>query len=546
MENQKKILTATGQSENESYGAGRVTLVGAGPGDPGLITVLGQQMIRQADAIVYDALANPVLLDLAPAHAQRIDAGKRAKEHRLTQDQTNQLLVDLARQGKHVVRLKGGDPYLFGRGAEEAQFIASHGVMVTVVPGITSGIAAPMYAGIPVTHRDHASAVCFVTGHEDPAKADTALDYAALAALVSAGGTLCLYMGVGRIKAIRDTLMESGLPGDTPLAAIRWGTLPQQQRVVTTLANAVNDFKTHAMAAPAIIVVGPVAGIDAAGLDFFFNRDRKPLLGQTVVVTRTRQHASSLTDQLRSFGAAVLEAPTIELAPSPPSELAKVDAALHMLFDFDWLVLTSAHAVHALAQRLTEINDAADEAADDADPLDARSFAGLSIATVGGKTSAALWDELRIKPDYQAADSNGLALGRELTQKFAMDGTKVLLLRSDIARPDLPRVLADAGAAVTEHTLYQTLPAAALPDDVLAALRDGAVDWVTFTSSSTAQNMVQILGDEAALLEQTRRASIGPVTSQALSELGLPATVEAASASIEALVRAIVDHAPAR
>jgi len=529
MEISKKNQKSTGHDPQGSYG--RVSLVGAGPGDPGLITVLGRQMLESADAVVYDALANPELLGLAPQDARRIDAGKRAKKHRLTQDQTNQLLVDLAKEGKHVVRLKGGDPYLFGRGAEEAQFIAQRGIAVTVVPGITSGIAAPMYAGIPVTHRDYASAVCFVTGHEDPTKQQTALDYAALAALVRAGGTLCLYMGVGRIQAIRDVLIKHDLPGGTPLAAVRWGTTPKQQRLVTTLDHAAADFEKHGMAAPAIIVVGPVAGIDPLGLDFFFNPDRKPLLGQRVVVTRTRQQASSLSDLLRARGAQVLEAPTIEIAPAPPEELAKIDEALGNLFQFDWLVLTSPNAAHALADRIEAI-----------DGLDARSLAGVSIATVGGKTSAALWDRLRITPDYQANDSSGAMLAQELIGQYALDGAAVLLLRADIARPDLPRLLTEAGADVTEHAIYQTRPADALPEAVTDALANGEVDWVTFTSSSTAQNLVALLGDQRAALESCNRASIGPVTSKTLHTLQLPPTVEAAEASIEALVEAIARH----
>jgi len=529
METTEKNQNSIGPHPQGSYG--RVSLVGAGPGDPGLITVLGRQLLEAADAVVYDALANPVLLDLAPPDAQRIDAGKRAKKHRLTQDETNQKLVDLAKQGLHVVRLKGGDPYLFGRGAEEAQFIASHGIPVTVVPGITSGIAAPMYAGIPVTHRDHASAVCFVTGHEDPTKTQTALDYPALAALVKAGGTLCLYMGVGRIEPIRDTLVKHGLSGATPLAAVRWGTLPRQQRLVTTLADAPRDFEQYGMAAPAIIVVGPVAGIEPDGLDFFFNPRQKPLLGQRVVVTRTRQQASELSDRLRGYGAEVLEAPTIQVHPAPPETMHEIDQALDNLFPFDWLILTSPNAVHALADRLAALPG-----------LDARSLAGLSIATVGGKTSAALWDRLRVEPDYEAQDRSGAALAQELTEHYPMDGTQVLLLRADIARPDLPRLLHDAGATVTEHAIYHTTPAAALPEVVLEALRAGDVAWVTFTSSSTAENLVSLLGDERELLEGCCRASIGPVTSRTLTGLGLPPTVEAADASIEALVAAIVEQ----
>ena len=261
---------------------GFVSLIGAGPGDPGLITVKGLNRLREADAVVYDALANPRLLTQARPDARMIDAGKRGGDHKLTQDQTNQLLVDLAREGLRVARLKGGDPYLFGRGAEEAAFLARHGVGCEVIPGITSGIAAPAYAGIPVTHRKVASTVSFVTGHEDPNKPDTAVDYKSLAGLIASGGTACFYMGIGQLPRIVTHLSEHGLPLDTPSAVVQWGTRAKQRSVRGGLGKIEQLIKAQGIGAPAIILVGQVAGLDEPGLDFFTSG---PLFGQSILVT---------------------------------------------------------------------------------------------------------------------------------------------------------------------------------------------------------------------------------------------------------------------
>lgn len=473
--------------------------------------------------VVFDALANPVLLDEAPAHAQRIDVGKRGGNHKLSQDQINQLLVDLAKQGKHVVRLKGGDPYLFGRGAEELIFAAQHGVACQVVPGITSGIAAPMMAGIPVTHRQHASSVTFLTGHEDPTKPDTALDYQALAALVSAGGTLCFYMGVGKLPLIAAALAKHGLSLGTPAAAVQWGTLPHQRSVKAALGKLHDAMAEAGVASPAIIVVGPVVGLDEPGLDFF---TRRPLFGQTVLVTRTRQQVSELRQQLAALGARVLEAPTIELVP--PADWGEVDQTIRELHAYDWLVLTSINGVTALADRLKALG------------LDARHLAGMKIAAIGDATAQALEASLAIRPDLVPTRYVAESLAAELIAEHDVQGKKVLLLRADIARPALPRLLTEAGAQVTDMTIYQTKLAQSLPEEVLDALRQGEVDWVTFTSSSTARNMVEMLGSEADLLRNTRIASIGSITSDTVRTLGYAVETEANPANIAGLVAAVV------
>lgn len=497
-------------------------LVGAGPGDPGLITVRGLELIRQAEVVVYDALANPALLAEAPAEAELIDAGKRAKQHRLTQDQTNALLVEKAKQGRRVVRLKGGDPYLFGRGAEEAIHLAKHGVSCEVVPGVTAGIAAPMFAGVPVTHREHASSVTFVTGHEDPSKGETTVDWSALAALVRGGGTLCVYMGVGRLRAISEALQRGGCDATTPVAAVQWGTLPRQRRVRTTLGEAVDAVAAAGVGAPAILVIGPVAGIDEPGLDFF---ERRPLFGQRVVVTRTRQQASALRRKLAALGAEVLEAPTIELRE--PSDFSAVDAAVRDIGSYDWLVLTSANGVAALASRLRVLR------------LDARRLAGVKVAAIGDATAAALREQLAITADLVPTRYVAESLAAELIAEHDVAGKRMLLLRADIARPALPKLLSEAGVAVTELVAYQTVQPAALPATVTEAFRDNAVDWITFTSSSTARHLAAMRGD-IGLPAGTKLASIGPITSATMREIGLEPTVEAEQSNVDGLIDAIV------
>lgn len=508
----------------QTSGAGRVWLVGAGPGDPGLITVAGLEALRSCDAVVFDALANPVLLDQAPATAERYDVGKRAKAHKLTQDQTNQLLVDLAKQGKEVVRLKGGDPYLFGRGAEEAAFVTKQGVRCELVPGVTSGIAAPATAGIPVTHRKVASTVTIITGHEDPTKGETSIDYQALADLIKVGGTACFYMGVGRLQAICDSLTACGLAETMPAALIQWGTLPKQRHVTGTLANIKARVDEAGLSSPAIIVVGEVAAIDEPGLDYFTNR---PLFGQRILVTRTRQQASDLRAQLESLGAEVLEAPTIQIVEPDEATKQAFANAVQSLVDYDAVVLTSANAVHALADQL------------DAEGLDSRALAGVHVSCIGGSTADVLRQRLAIQADFVPKRSIAEAFADELLASSDLAGKRILLPRADIARPTLPEKLSEAGCVVDEIVVYETKTVDALPGDVLDAMREGGVDWVTFTSSSTARNLASLLGDEAGLLSQCKLASIGPKTSDTMREHGMTVAIEAKQHDIDGLVAAV-------
>ena len=507
--------------------AGTVFLVGAGPGDEGLLTVRGQQLLRQAGAILFDALVNPRLLDVAPAEAERLDVGKRAGNHKLSQDEIHQLLYDKAQQHRIVVRLKGGDPYLFGRGAEEVAYLAERGVPCIVVPGVPAGIAAPACAGIPVTYRGVASSVTFITGHEEPGRESSGLEAAALSRLIGVGGTVCFYMGVGRLPGIVAALLAEGTDKQMPSAAVQWGTLPTQRSVQAPLERIVEACKVAEIGAPAIIIIGRAAGVEAPGLDFFTSR---PLFGRSILVTRTRQQASQLRERLEQLGAAVLEAPTIELAP--PADWAPVDRTIRDIRNYDWLVLTSPNGVAALADRLAALE------------LDARHLAGVQVAAIGDATDAALQQRLCLRADLLPARAVAESLAAEVLARQDVAGKRFLLLRADIARPDLPRLLEEAGATVDDLPIYHTRKAESLPESVPEALRRGEIDWITFTSSSTAANLVDLLGaGDRDHLRRVKRASIGPVTSRTLKDLDLPATVESgATGGIEGLIAAIVDY----
>lgn len=520
--NEKSDSIRSALSDTDTVGC--VYLIGAGPGDAGLITVRGLELIRQADVVVYDALANPVLLEEARDDAALIDAGKRAREHTLTQDQTNALLAEHALAGRTVARLKGGDPYVFGRGGEEAIYLHERGVRVQVVPGVTSAIAGPAAMGVPVTHRRIACTVTFITGHEDPQKQDTQIDYAGLASLARQGGTLCFYMSMGRLQIIVDELTQHGLPADTPAAVVQWGTLPKQRSTRATLGTLTVEVERAKLGPPSIVVIGPVAALDDDALNWF---EQRPLFGQTIVVTRTRQQASGLSQQLTELGAHVIEAPTITI--DPPDDWSQVDDALRRVHDFDWLVLTSANSVEQLRNRLRAIEQ------------DARYLAGVHIAAVGDATAAALTG-MGIDADLVPTEFVAESLAAKLIAEHDVATRRLLLLRTDIARPGLVKTLTAAGADVTDLSIYRTRPADALPEALLEALRDRNVDWVTFTSSSTITNFLDLLGDERDLLRDVRIASIGPITSRTARDLDLPPTVEPDVHTVASLVNAICQH----
>jgi uroporphyrinogen III methyltransferase/synthase len=525
--------------ENADYGivmnAGVVYLVGAGPGDPGLLTVRGQKLLEQAEVVVYDYLANPVLLNHCAAEVERIYVGKKAASHAMTQEQINALLVDHGRAGKRVVRLKGGDPFVFGRGGEECEALAAAGVRFEVVPGITAAIAAPAYAGIPVTHRDLNSSFTFITGHEKedeyrdaasrerpPAAGSSDVDWAAIAKLPC----VAFYMGVKSLPRICAKLIEHGMDSSMPAATIRWGTRPQQQTVVGTVADLAERVAEARLAPPALTIIGKVVSLRDT-LNWF---ERRPLFGQTVVVTRTRQQASALSERLREMGADVIEAPTIEI--HPPADESRVIDSLRAAAagTYDWIVFTSANAVTRVRQQLYAAG------------LDARALSRVKVAAVGEATASALRTDLGIQPDLVPPQAMAESLADALLAEGNIVGKRYLLLRADIGRPVLVERLTGGGAArVDDVTIYDTRIAAELPPQLLDALREGRVTWGTFTSSSTARNFTLLLGKSyREQLAGVKIASIGPVTTSTLRELGIEPTVQAETFDIEGIVAALV------
>lgn len=498
-----------------------VYLVGAGPGDPGLISVRGAQLLSRAEVVVYDALANRALLDLAPAGAKLIDAGKRAGVHKLSQEQTNALLAEHALAGLCVVRLKGGDPYVFGRGSEEAMYLHERGVRVEVVPGITAAIAGPAAMGIPVTHRQVATTCTLITGHEDPTKPQSQVDYRALAALAQQGGTLCFYMAIGRLAGVVSALVEQGCDSQMPAAIVQWGTLAQQRSVRATLGELPMAMERAGLGAPAIVVIGQVAGLDEASLNWF---EHRPLFGQSIVITRTRQQASELRVKLEELGAHVIETPTIAIEPA--ASLAELDRAANEVTYGDWLIFTSVNGVESFAAALVRIG------------ADARRLAGVKVAVIGRATAEALEQRLCIRPDLVPDGATGEALAQGIIDGDEIDGRVVHLWQAEIARPVLAQRLSDAGGIVSVVQAYRTVRTPGLSDEVLEALGERRVNWLTFTSGSTARNFFDLLPD-AAMVEGVKIASIGPVTSQVLRELGWRVDVEAEDHDIPGLVAAI-------
>ncbi len=477
-----------------------VYLVGAGPGDPGLLTRRGEQLLRAADVVVYDRLVSPALLALAPDSAERIDVGKAPGRAAMRQDEVNAVLVACGRAGKAVVRLKGGDPFVFGRGGEEAGALATAGIPFEVVPGVTSAIAAPAYAGIPVTHRGVSTHFTVVTGHEDPAKDGPDTDWDALA---RAGGTLVILMGAGRLAEITKALIAGGRDADTPVAAVRWGTLTRQRTTRATLAT-IADLGVEP---PSAIVVGDVARLD------FRWFEGAPLFGRTIVVTRAREQASGLRTRLEQLGAEVVELPAITIAP--------VEFALPDLTQYQWLVVTSANGVDAFFTRGLAHKG-----------RDARALASVRVAAIGPRTADALRRrgiEPDLVPEHFVAES--------LVEQFPAGAGRVLLARAEVARDVLPDGLAAKGYEVEVVPVYRTVTAT--PDaSALARVREG-VDAITFTSSSTVSNFVEAVG--AFPDPQPLVVSIGPVTSDTARARGLRVDAEAEQHTIDGLVTVLLE-----
>jgi uroporphyrinogen III methyltransferase/synthase len=502
-----------------------VYLIGAGPGDPGLITVRGLACLRQADVVIYDYLANPALLRYAPA-AEAIYVGKTRGCHHTPQEEINALLAEHAGRGRIVARLKGGDPYVFGRGGEEALFLVRAGIPFEVVPGVTAAFAAAAYAGIPLTHRDFTTSLALVTGHEDPGKRGSSLDWAKLATGV---GTLVFYMGMTNLETIAGQLMAHGRSPQTPVALVRWATTAQQETLVATLADVVARVREAAFRPPAIIIVGEVVGL-RADLRWFDNR---PLSGRTVLVTRAADQAGEFSALLESVGARILECPTIRLVP--PADWTEIDAAIAALDTFDWTIFTSANAVRFFFGRLAEKG------------RDARAFGRCRICAVGPKTAAAL-EPFGLRADLIPADYKAEGVV-EVFKQQQIAGRRILFPRADRAREVIPTQLGQLGAEVVTPVAYSNITPDALPDEIGAELAAGRIDCVTFTSSSTVSNLAAMAGRPLTeLLHGVTIASIGPITSRTCRDLGLRVDIEPAHYTLEALtaeiVRFFAAHAP--
>ncbi len=481
-------------------------LIGAGPGDPSLITVKGQKILARADVILYDHLASERLLDLAPAHAERIYVGKKRAKHEVTQEEISALMIDRAQKGLTVVRLKGGDPFIFGRGGEEVEALATAGVPFEIVPGVTTPLGIAAYTGVPLTHREHSSAVTFVTGHNVEA-----IDWSK----VGASETIVLFMGLVNFPAIAQALIEKGRSPETPAMAVRWATRPDQQTIVGTLENLAQRLSDAAMRPPATIVIGEVVALR----DKFNWYERLPLFGQRIVVTRDRRQSADLADPLESLGAEAILLPVIEIrAPADPKPL---DDAIARLDSYDWIIFTSVNGVHYFIDAL------------DKSPRDLRSLKSR-ICAIGPATKAAI-EALHLKvdlmPQEYVAESLVAAFARE-----NLEFRRILLPRAAVARDLVPRELSRRGAHVDVVEAYQTLVPAGLADRARAIL-DRKPHWITFTSSSTVTNFIAAAGREA--LEGIKIASIGPITSATLREHEVEPTVEANPHTISALIDAI-------
>jgi uroporphyrinogen III methyltransferase / synthase len=497
---------------------GKVYLVGAGPGDPGLLTLKGKAALELADCVVYDFLAAAALLRFARPECEKIFVGKRGGGPRRPQEEVNKLLVAKARAGRKVVRLKGGDPFVFGRGGEEAEALVKGGIPFEVVPGITSGMAAPAYAGIPLTHRNLASSVCFAAGHEDAAKESSSVDWEGLAA---SAGTLVFFMGTRNLAAIARKLVECGRPAATPAAVIRWGTRPLQEVVTGTLADIAG--RAAQIAPPTVIVVGEVVRLRDQ-LNWF---ERLPLFGKRIVVTRAREQAASFCETLESLGAEAVPIPTLEIRD--PDSWEPLDTAIRNLGQFDYLLVTSANGVRNFLARLKTCG------------RDVRDLKGLAIGAIGPAT-AAEFARTGIRVDFVPQEYRAEGLLESLAGR-EVKGKAFLIPRAKVARDLVPRVLRERGARVEVLEAYQTVVPAFQPGE-LQELLTPPPDALTFTSSSSVSHFAKLAGEESLsrLLADAAIASIGPVTSATARKLGLRVDVEAAESTLAGLVRALTDY----
>ncbi len=503
-------------------GVGKVFIVGAGPGDPGLLTLKGKACLEQADVVLFDYLANPALLEFAPAHAEQVYIGRRGRGAYSSQQDINELLVTKAREGKCVVRLKGGDPFVFGRGGEEAEVVAEAGIPFEVIPGVTSAVAVPAYAGIPVTHRTMASTVTFVTGHEDPTKDESVVEWPRLATV---NGTLVFLMGVKNLPLIVEKLLQEGKSPDTPVALIRRGTYMSQQTVTGTLANIVAQAKAVNLQPPTVIVIGAVVSLRER-LDWF---EQRPLFGKRILVTRPKHQAAAFSHILEAYGAEAIECSTLEIVP--PLSWKELDEAILKIQNYDWLVLTSVNGVQAFMKRLQF------------HCRDIRSLAGLQLCCIGPRTAAEA-AKFGISADYVPDEYQAEGVLATM-KKVGVSGQQVLIPRAEVAREILPEQLREMGATVDVVPSYRAVPPSMEIEGLKQRFRQGDIHFITFASSSTVRNFCEIFESREEMVQMTKKvtmACIGPITAETVFEYGLSVDIVAKENTIPALAEAIVRY----
>ncbi len=501
----------------DSQSKGICYLAGAGPGDIGLVTLRLREVMETAEVVVYDALCNPEILKWAPEGAEIIYAGKRAAQHALKQQETNALLVEKTREGKRVVRLKGGDPFVFGRGGEEALELVQAGLRFEVIPGISSTVAAGAYAGIPVTHREHTSQLTIFTGHEDPTKPESRLDYEQLA---KNPGTRVMLMGVERIGVIAPELIKHGARADLPVALVRWGTTGRQQTLTGTLADIAAKVEAAGFKAPAVAIIGDVVRLRES-LNWF---ETRPLFGKRIVVTRTRRQAGALTSRLRALGADVIEMPTIRI--EPPADKRAMAQMIQDAHSYDWIVFTSPNGVDAFFGAFFKVYK------------DARDIGGARIAAIGPATAAKV-REFHLSVELQPEEFVAEAVVKAFQKEGSLENQRILIARAQDARDVLPVELTKLGAIVDVVAVYRTVPETEDRSGAIARFREEGADMVTFTSSSTAENFMAL---KLPLPKTLQTASIGPITSATMRKLGLKVDAEARRYDVPGLVEAILAH----
>lgn len=499
---------------------GKVFLIGAGPGDPKLITIKGMEAIKKADLIVYDYLASKSLLSYGKDGAEIIYVGKMGGRHTLSQEKINELIVKKAKEGKIIARLKGGDPFIFGRGGEEAEELATAGIPFEIIPGVTAAIACPAYAGIPLTHRDYTSTVAFITGHEDPAKEDSSIAWEKISTGI---GTLVFFMGMSNLPEIVKNLIRFGRDPMTPVALIRWGTRPDQKTVIGTLNDIIDKSNKHALAPPVIIVVGEVVNLRKK-LNWF---EEKPLFGRKIIVTRAREQASDFAELLYLNGAEPIEFPTIRVIP--PDSWDELDKAIDEIRGFEWIIFTSVNGVRYFFERLNRKGDL-------------RLLHGIKICAIGPQTATEIQGHGLIAdliPKEYRAEAIIEEMGRE-----GIAGKSMLLPRAEIAREILPQELSRMGARVKVVTAYKTIKPVEDLEMVRGLLKNKEISAITFTSSSTVRNFLEMFNKEEVreLIDGTAVACIGPITAKTAEDLGIRTDIMPSKYTMPNLTEAIVKY----